>query len=440
MRTSFVLFLAGTLAAAFAMPALVRAAGQAGTADGDALKPVYVLTSTAQARLLPAPPKTLALRTDKVGRRLALIELKQHQVDELSAAIHDREDRCGGFFAFETRAEAERFLQVDQTAAVMAGKFSPLNDPLRIDNGDVVAPALAQVDAQHIANMIWMLSTSYPNRYFASVNGTNSALAIRDYWMGLAGGRSDVSSEMIGCATCGVQSSVVLTIRGTVWPDEIVVLGAHLDSISNVAYPDGERNAPGADDDASGIAVLSDVLRIAMENGWRPKRTVKFMGYAAEEVGLRGSRAIAQAHATEGRKVVGVLQLDMTNYKTGPIDMRLVTDFSSPVMQQYLVNLFDTYLAPLGHTRGTITCGYACSDHASWTQYGFPSAFMFEPGAGTTSLSDDFPYIHTPNDTLANMGYSTTPSLAFSRLGLAFMGELGDVRVPVAVTPPPMGK
>lgn len=432
MRTS----LAFLLAAAFAVPVGASAAGPRKQAPVDAFKPVYVLTSTAQARLLPSPGKTLALRTDKVGRRLALLELKQHQVDELSAAIHDREDRCGGFFAFESRAEAEQFLQADQTAAVMGGKLGPFNEPLRIDNGAVVAPALAQVDAQHIANLIWTLSTSYPNRYYASINGTNAALAIRDYWMGLAGGRTDVSSEMVGCATCGVQSSVVLTIRGSTWPDEIVVLGAHLDSISNVAYPDGERNAPGADDDASGIAVLSDVLRIAMANGWRPRRTVKFMGYAAEEVGLRGSRAIAQAYAAEGRKVVGVLQLDMTNYKTGPIDMRLVTDFSSPVMQQYVVGLFDTYLAPLGHTRGTIACGYACSDHASWTQYGFPSAFMFEPGAGTTSLSDDFPYIHTPNDTLANMGYSTAPSLAFSRLGLAFMGELADVRTPVSLPLP----
>ena len=432
MRASLALL----LAAALAMPVGANAAGARKPAAADAFKPVFVVTSTAQARLLPSPGKTLALHTDKVGRRLALLQLKQHQVDELSAVIHEREDRCGGFFAFDSRAEAEQFLRTDQTAAVMAGKFGPFNDPLRIDNGAVVAPAMEQVDAQHIANMIWMLSTGYPNRYYASTNGMNSALAIRDYWMGLAGGRGDVSAEMIGCATCGVQSSVVLTIRGTTWPDEIVVLGAHLDSISNVAYPDGERNAPGADDDASGIAVLSDVLRIAMANGWRPKRTVKFMGYAAEEVGLRGSRAIAQAYATEGRKVVGVLQLDMTNYKTGPIDMRLVTDFSSPVMQQYLVSLFDTYLAPLGHTRGTITCGYACSDHASWTQYGYPSAFMFEPGAGTTALSDDFPYIHTPNDTLANMGYSTAPSLAFSRLGLAFMGELGDVRTPVPLPLP----
>ena len=53
-------------------------------------------------------------------------------------------------------------------------------------------------------------------------------------------------------------------------------------------------DAPGADDDASGIATLTEVIRVALANGWKPKRTVKFMGYAAEEVGLRGSNAIAQ--------------------------------------------------------------------------------------------------------------------------------------------------
>ena len=404
--------------------------------DADPFAPVYVLTAPEHARYLRGTAKILSTRTDRAGRRVSLLEMQQHQVDDLSTEIHAREDRCGGFFAFATRAEAEQFLVADQTAAVMAGKYGVFDDPLAIDNGALITPTLAQVDAQHMANMIWMLSEHYPNRYFASVNGTNSALAIRDHWLGLAAGRSDVSAEMVACGNCGVQSSVVLTIRGTRWPDEIVVLGAHLDSISNVVLPDGERDAPGADDDASGIAVLTDVLRIAMANGWRPQRTVKLMGYAAEEVGLRGSRAIAQQYAIEGRKVVGVLQLDMTNYKTGSLDMRLVTDYSSPVMQQYLVGLFDTYLAPLGHTRGTITCGYACSDHASWTQYGFPSAFMFEPAAGTTSLSDDFPYIHTPNDTLANMGLSTAPSVAFVRLGLAFMGELGEVRTPVTLPLP----
>ena len=407
-------------------------------AQADPFAPVYVVTSVSHARHMPEIGRSLGMRIDRAGRALVVVQYREHQMRELSAAIHAKADRCGGYFAFATQAEAERFIREDMTATVMAtGKMRQVNDALRIDNATHVAPVLSQISTEHMGNVLWTLSNGYPNRHYASVHGANAAGWIRDHWATIGAGRSDVSTELFTCATCGVQPSVILTIRGSRWPDEIVVLGAHLDSISGTVKPDGVTlNAPGADDDASGIATLSEVLRVAMVNGWRPKRTVKLMGYAAEEVGLRGSRAIAQAFASQGRKVVGVLQLDMTNYKTGAIDMRLVTDFSSPVMQQYVVNLFDTYLAPLGHSRGTITCGYGCSDHAAWTASGYPSAMMFEPGAGTTALGDSFPYIHTPNDTLGNMGNTMQPSVAFARLGLAFLGELGDVHAtPLAQSP-----
>ena len=55
---------------------------------------------------------------------------------------------------------------------------------------------------------------------------------------------------------------------------------------------------------------------------------------------------------------------------------------------------------------------------------------MFEPGAGTTRTGDSS-YIHSPNDTAGNMGNTLQPSVAFARLGLAFLGELADVHRPV---------
>ena len=186
--------------------------------------------------------------------------------------------------------------------------------------------------------------------------------------------------------------------------------------------------APGADDDASGIATLTEVLRVAMASGWRPRRTVKFMGYAAEEVGLRGSNAIARAYRAQNRQVVAVLQMDMTNYNASAgVDMRLSTDYSNPALQTFLLRLFDTYLAPRGMTRGYDTCGYACSDHASWTAAGYPSAYFFEAGAPNGSY---FPYIHTGNDTLANMGDSAQHSAKFAMLGLAFLGEAAKTTGP----------
>src|SRR5690606_39421828 len=94
----------------------------------------------------------------------------------------------------------------------------------------------------------------------------------------------------------------------------------------------------------------------------------------------------------------------------------LITDYSIACLQQFVRDVFDEYLAPLGLTRGTYTCGYACSDHASWTSAGFPSAMMFEAG-----FNND---IHTPDDTLANMGDTAAPSVALAKLGLGFLGEL----------------
>jgi leucyl aminopeptidase len=69
--------------------------------------------------------------------------------------------------------------------------------------------------------------------------------------------------------------------------------------------------APGADDNASGIAVVTETLRAIIASGFKPKRTIKFIGYAAEEVGLRGSKAIAQDYKNQGLNIVGVAQFDM---------------------------------------------------------------------------------------------------------------------------------
>jgi leucyl aminopeptidase len=378
--------------------------------------PVYIVTSrTSYAGLTGIATKASAHR-DSLGTELVLSEIKAKQLSAVSEMIHTRELRCGGYFAFATRAEAETFIRNDRSHLAMR---KALLAAYTVDNSTTVNPWLSQVQAANIASTITTLS-NYQNRYYTSAEGKASAEWIRTTWQGLAGGRTDVSSELFACATCSTQPSVILTVQGTDLPNEVVVLGAHLDSINGSGGGSTTQRAPGADDDASGIATLTEVIRIALASGWKPKRTVKFMGYAAEEVGLRGSNAIAQSFKNAGVNVHAVLQLDMTNYKSGTVpDMRLITDYSNPDVKTFLTTLFDTYLAPQGLTRGTYTCGYGCSDHASWTSAGYPSGMMFEAG----DSGGYFPYIHTANDTLANMGNSAQHSAKFAKLGLAFLGE-----------------
>lgn len=381
----------------------------------------YLVSSRQTFREFSGLASPLGSRRDVSGTDLVVSQVDAARVEEVAGIVHRTEQRCGGFFAFDTRAEAEAFLRSDRSAAATVAAQASY----AVDNRPTVDYWLPQVQEPRIRATIAHLS-SYRNRYFASPTGKSSAEWIRDTWASLAAARSDVSIELFtACSGCSTQPSVVLTIEGTGLRDEVVVLGAHLDSINASGGGSPSQLAPGADDDASGIAVLTETLRIALAGGWRPQRTVKFMGYAAEEVGLRGSNAIAQAYRASGVDVVAVLQVDMTNYKAGPVqDMQLVTDYSNASLKAFFVQLFDTYLAPLGHTRGTDTCGYACSDHASWTNAGYPAAMMFEAG----DLNGSFPYIHTTSDTLAMMGGTAQPSVKFAQFALAFLGETAKTR------------
>jgi bacterial leucyl aminopeptidase len=108
------------------------------------------------------------------------------------------------------------------------------------------------------------------------------------------------------------------------WPgtsSELVLMTAHLDSTAaqshvgpgSVAYRPDSDPAPGADDDASGVAAVvsaAEVLR-TLAGARPPARTIRFVLFNAEEQGLIGSRAYARALAASGARVAGVFQMDM---------------------------------------------------------------------------------------------------------------------------------
>jgi leucyl aminopeptidase len=165
------------------------------------------------------------------------------------------------------------------------------------------------------------------------------------------------------------------------------------------------------------------------------------MAYAAEEVGLRGSGEIAAAHQSAGTNVVGVMQLDMTNYKGSTPDIVLMTDYTNAAQNSFIQSLISTYLPTL--TQSTSACGYGCSDHASWHNRGFAASIPFE-----SLMSQYNPRIHTANDTLANSDPTAGHAAKFARLAAAYLAELakggfgtgGDTTPPTtSVTAPASG-
>ena len=122
-------------------------------------------------------------RRDAAGDRLVVARVQANQLGEVSIVVHEREKRCGGYFAFDTRAEAEAFIAADRSALARDTVF--LAD-YTVDNQDTVDSWLAQVQEANIRDTIEHLSTAWPNRYYASSHGQAAAEWIRDTWLGLA--------------------------------------------------------------------------------------------------------------------------------------------------------------------------------------------------------------------------------------------------------------
>jgi leucyl aminopeptidase len=156
-----------------------------------------------------------------------------------------------------------------------------------------------------------------------------------------------------------------------------------------------------------------------MLNNFKPKKTVQFMAYAAEEVGLLGSREIALSYRKAQKKVIGVMQLDMTLFKGTPDkDILLISDYTSKAQNAFLGKLIDEYVkVPWGFSK----CGYGCSDHASWSSMGYAASFPFE-----TTMDDHNSHIHTKDDTLDSVGGTAEHAVGFTKLGAAFVVEMSN--------------
>lgn len=357
--------------------------------------------------------------TQKSGRNLvdkvSIVPVDPRLLGPLSRSVHSVLHHCAGYIAYDSLDAARQSLQPRQTLATVT------RPDYAITHQALLQPMLSQQTAGNIGQTIQDLS-AFQNRYYNGDYGAQAADWVVGKWQGITAGRSDVTIEQVRRGTDRMPS-VVLTIRGADEPDQVLVMGGHLDTVNwNDAngQPHETSRAPGADDDGSGVASLTEALRVMMASNYKPRRTIKLMAYSGEEFGLYGSKYIASDYGNRNVDVIGVLQLDMTDYKGSAGDIYLEDDYTDAQQNQFVENLAATYLPTLDvqHDR----CGYACSDHASWYNQGYATSMPFE-----AKLGDDNPYIHSSQDTYANVGNQSAHALKFSRLALAFAVELGDV-------------
>jgi hypothetical protein len=197
------------------------------------------------------------------------------------------------------------------------------------------------------------------------------------------------------------QINVVGVIQGTAVGAGIVLLGAHYDSIS-IDRNDPNYYAPGADDDASGVAALIEMARVLSA---RPHRaSIMFVAFGAEEIGRKGSIAFVDNLKERGIHIDAMLTMDIIGSSTGPsgqvIDnqIRMYSAGPNESPSRQLARGLHTIAA--NYTRGMeIVVNDAgdrqgrYSDHLSFSDAGMPAVRYVE-------AAEDVTRQHTPRDTI----------------------------------------
>jgi len=127
-------------------------------------------------------------------------------------------------------------------------------------------------------------------------------------------------------------ANVVAEIRGREKPEEIVLVGGHLDSWDVGA---------GASDDGVGCIATWEALRLMKKLGLRPRRTVRLVLWTNEENGLRGAAAYAEQHASEAVNTVLALEADSGVFTPA------VLGFSGSAAARAIISQVVSLLAPL---------------------------------------------------------------------------------------------
>ncbi|MEQ3697233.1 MAG: M28 family peptidase [Pseudomonadales bacterium] len=185
----------------------------------------------------------------------------------------------------------------------------------------------------------------------------------------------DISAGFTGTYT---GHNVIAEVTGSRWPEEIIVIGGHLDSWDL---------GTGALDDGAGVAVTTAAAHRLLADDARPGRTIRVVAFANEEQGLIGAYQYAAAHEDEiEQHFLG----SESDFGAGRV-WRYNTNVSEALLPSF-EQIFPI-LEPLGIERGGLTSGGG-PDIIPLQQLGVPVVRLSQDG------TDYFDYHHTANDTL----------------------------------------
>ena len=234
--------------------------------------------------------------------------------------------------------------------------------------------------------------------------------------------------------------NVVAKLEGSdpILKDEFIGVGAHLDHLGK----NGDVVYPGADDDGSGSTAVLQLAKALSTNPIKPKRTVIFMAFYGEEMGLLGSRYFSDNAPIDLTKMVAEIQMDMvgrnsTGAQNGDPNrmdkeeenrdtIRLVgSKRISTALDKIILDQNESIGWKFKYDSEDV---YTRSDHYNFARKGIPIAFFF------TGFHPDY---HQPTDTIEKINFDKIANT--TKLVYLCVHQLGEYKGMLPKDVPPTG-
>ncbi len=189
--------------------------------------------------------------------------------------------------------------------------------------------------------------------------------------------------------------------------DEWIIVSAHFDHLG----VRGGTLYPGADDNASGVAMMLEVARSIVQSPQKPKRSLMFIGFDLEEVGLFGSRYFVEHSPIPLQKIALFVTADMIGRSLGGVCKPYVFVMGSenaPGLRPWIAESSEKLPLKVGVV-GSDLLVLDRSDYGPFRSRGIPYLF-FSTGEN--------PRYHTPDDTPETMDYPKLESISRMILGI----------------------
>lgn len=298
----------------------------------------------------------------------------------------------------------------------MEFRLSEKNTPFFYETPLFAMPSLVSYPTDTLAEMIDLDSLySYDTRledFYTRFTPTDSNRSARDWIKNkfLSFGYTDVDFQYFLATREWMNVinepawNVICTKPGNEKPDELIIIGGHYDSYTSNSYT---YPAPGADDNASGIAVVLELARVFKDYDF--KRSIMFVAFGAEEQGLDGAYHMAEELLEESVDVMFVLNYDVISYEGDETPDFYVTTLKQKAFSRVFIDAV-TRLNDLV----TVTTNYPMSsDDRAFDENGFQTVACHE--------HEFHPDMHTPYDNSSSIDFTLMRKIA----------QLGATAVPI---------